>query len=60
MKRDDLHKVTLNLRAGDPERLREIHPELSYGAVIRQLVADYIERKEREAARETETVVVKL
>lgn len=39
---EKLVKVTFNLRDGDMERLRELHPHLPCSEVIRQLVARHI------------------
>lgn len=44
MPKDELQKHTLNLRAGDFTRLYELHPELDPSAVIRQLVADHVDK----------------
>jgi len=38
-----LIKVTLNLREGDMERLRELHPHTAAGEVIRLLVRRHID-----------------
>ncbi len=52
-----LQKVTLNLREGDMERLRELHPELpGAGFVIRELVKKHVDRLERERAEGVEDV----
>lgn len=58
--RDELIKVTLNLRKGDPERLREHFPQFSYGAIVRKLVSDYVDRLDVQAAQEVEEVEVKI
>jgi hypothetical protein len=41
-----LQKVTLNLRAGDFERLRNLHGRLGAGKVVRELVMGHIKRVE--------------
>lgn len=47
MVKDELEKVTLNLRVGDFARLRELHPDLPAGLVVRKLVTDHIEKMEQ-------------
>lgn len=42
----DIHKHTLNLYAGDYEKIRDLYPDIGAGAVIRRLVRDYIEKIE--------------
>ncbi len=41
-----LIKVTINMREGDMDRLRELHPRTSAGEVIRLLVAKHIANSE--------------
>jgi hypothetical protein len=41
-----LTKVTLNLYEGDWEKLRSVAPNAGAGAVIRNLVASFLERVE--------------
>lgn len=43
VKNHDLQKHTLNLRRGDVDRIREIHPNLDSAVVIRQLVSKYVD-----------------
>ncbi len=43
-KQDDLEKVTLNLRLGDKERIRDIFPELNWSTVVRTLVSKYVDQ----------------
>lgn len=40
----DLEKITINIRKGDPARLRELHPQLGYGPVIARLVIGYLNK----------------
>lgn len=39
-----LTKVTINLRAGDPDFIHEHFPELGYSLAIRQIVAAWVDR----------------
>lgn len=43
MEKDELQKVTLNLRHGDVRRIREMYPKAGASAVIRQIVANYVD-----------------
>jgi hypothetical protein len=40
----DLQKHTLNLRAGDYEKMQQLLPELGAGPAIRQLVSNFIDK----------------
>lgn len=42
----DLHKHTLNLYAGDYEKLGELYPDLPVATIIRKLIRSYIEQIE--------------
>lgn len=46
---EPIQKHTLNLFAGDYDRLSAIHPTLGAGRVIRDLVRAYIRKIEQEA-----------
>lgn len=43
---EELHKHTLNLYAGDYEKLRSFYPDVGAGAVIRRIVRRYLEQIE--------------
>jgi len=43
---DTLQKHTLNLRAGDMEKLREFFPDLPASGLIRTLVSRYVDEIE--------------
>lgn len=45
-KNPDLQKHTLNLHAGDYEKLQTLYPEVGAGPVIRQVIHDFIARIE--------------
>ena len=45
-KDDGLHKHTLNLRAGDMEKIKDFHPDLPASQVIRMLVSRYVDQVE--------------
>ena len=47
----ELQKVTLNLRAGDFEYLRQLHGRLGASKVIRELVIGHIRRVEENVAQ---------
>lgn len=47
----DLQKVTLNLRAGDFEYLRQLHGRWGASKVIRELVIGHIKRVEESVAQ---------
>lgn len=53
----DLQKHTLNLFNGDFDRLKALHPDLDGGAVIRQLVRDYIDKIEANAPTQPATLL---
>lgn len=42
--RENLHKITIRLRAGDAEAIDAFHPALGHNKVIRGLVARYVEK----------------
>lgn len=42
-----LQKVTLNLQAGDFDKMRSIYPKIGAGKAIRALVRKHIERVEQ-------------
>jgi hypothetical protein len=52
-----LEKVTLNLRDGDFDRLRELHGRLGAGKVIRGLVMGHIKRVEEKMAQQRVSIV---
>lgn len=58
--KDELEKVTLNLRKGDTERLRELYPNLAYAYVIREIVSKFIEKQERSTAKEVGELTVEI
>jgi hypothetical protein len=39
----DLNKHTLNLRAGDMDKLRELHPTQPPSTIVRTLVSKYVD-----------------
>ena len=43
-KTEDLHKHTLNLRAGDMEKLAQLFPSRAPAVVIRMMVSKFIDR----------------
>lgn len=46
MASDEITKHTLNLRAGDFQRLQDFYPRLGAGPVIRRLVQAHVEKLE--------------
>jgi hypothetical protein len=46
--KDDLTKHTIRLRRGDTEFLDERFPKLRHNVVIRQLVAQFVDKIERQ------------
>lgn len=50
MGKSELTKHTLNLNAGDYEKLRLLFPDLGAGYVIRKIVSNYIKQVEAERA----------
>lgn len=42
--KEDLQKHTLNLRAGDYERLQSLYPEVGAALVIRKIVSAFLDR----------------
>lgn len=40
----ELQKVTINIRKGDFDRLRELHPNLGSGPVIARLIIGYLNK----------------
>lgn len=58
MKNSDLQKHTLNLFAGDYDRLALLFPDTGAGPIIRQLVREFLSRAE--VAAESPEVEVKL
>lgn len=47
MKNDQLQKHTLNLYAGDYDRLALLFPDTGAGPIIRQIVHDFLAKVER-------------
>lgn len=45
---EDLQKHTLNLFAGDYEKLKEFYPDTGAGAIIRRLVRKFIQNIEKQ------------
>lgn len=43
-KRNDLQKVTLNLREGDTEKLAQLFPDLGAGPAIRLLISSFVDK----------------
>jgi hypothetical protein len=43
VKNHDLQKHTLNLRRGDVDRIRELHPNIESAVVIRRLISNYVD-----------------
>lgn len=51
-----IKKVSLNLFEDEFQKLRELHPRLGAGKVIREMVTAYLKRIEEEAAKKTAEV----
>ena len=45
-KNEDLQKHTLNLRAGDMERIRDFFPEIPASNIVRQVISRYVDNIE--------------
>lgn len=43
-RRNDLQKVTLNLREGDMDKLAELFPDLGSGPAARQLISAFVDK----------------
>lgn len=43
---NELQKHTLNLRAGDMEKIRDFHPDLHASQVVRMLISRYVDQIE--------------
>jgi len=48
----DLHKHTLNLRAGDYARMQELFPQLGGGGAIRKLISNFVDKNHPPEAKE--------
>lgn len=42
-KDEGLQKHTLNLRAGDMERIRDFYPDIPASTIVRQVIARYVD-----------------
>lgn len=60
MKDDTIQKVTLNLRAGDYEKIGHLFPDLRAGPAIRQIIANFVDRAEAAARTDLPTVDTEL
>lgn len=45
-KNSDLHKVTMNLFAGDYAKLQDLYPDIGAATIIRRIVRKFIEEIE--------------
>lgn len=43
-KRNDLQKVTLNIREGDMEKMAQLFPDLGAGPAVRQLISAFVDK----------------
>jgi len=43
-KRNDLQKVTLNVREGDMEKMAQLFPDLGAGPAVRQLISAFVDK----------------
>lgn len=43
-KRNDLQKVTLNIREGDMEKMAQLFPDLGAGPAVRQLITAFVDK----------------
>lgn len=50
-KNEDLQKHTLNLRAGDVERLRDFFPDIPASNLIRTIISRYVDELEGQSTR---------
>lgn len=57
---EELQKHTLNLFAGDYERLRCLFPDIGAGAVVRRLVRSFLEKTEGNTSVDIDNVEVKI
>lgn len=58
--KEDLEKVTLRLRRGDADKLKQFYPSLGYNEAIRRIVGHHVKNLEEKLnrqlpAQETET-----
>lgn len=56
MSSDELQKHTLNLFAGDYERLQLLYPDVGAGPVIRKIVRKFVEQCEATPAVNVDTI----
>lgn len=54
-KPEDLEKVTIRLRRGDAEKLKQFYPSLGYNEAIRRIVGHHVKTLEEKLNRRIST-----
>jgi hypothetical protein len=50
-KPEDLEKVTIRLRRGDSDKLKQFYPSLGYNEAIRRIVGHHVKQLEEQVSR---------
>lgn len=54
-KPEDLEKVTIRLRRGDADKLKQFYPSLGYNEAIRRIVGHHVKQLEEKFNRQLST-----
>lgn len=54
-KSEDLEKITIRVRRGDAEKLKQFYPSLGYNEAIRRIVGHHVKQLEEKFNRQLST-----